>query len=77
MITYAKVNGPPDDWHGLSVFDRQGNEIKSVVEVNTAEGWLIRHKLDGAGRPVVEGEEIVNERVEGDFTIVRVKPSDG
>lgn len=74
MIPYAVAGGPPDDWFGLSVFDRSGNEIKNVVEVNVAEGWLIRHRLDNAGRSFVENDEIATERIEGDFTVVRTKP---
>lgn len=70
MLTYAKVGGPPDDWCGLRVLNEQGEEIDRVVEVNAAEGWLVRHKVKG-GCLVVEGEHVATERIEGQFTIER------
>lgn len=42
-ITYAKVNGPPDDWMNLKVTDLDtGKEAGRVIEVNTVEGWIKR-----------------------------------
>lgn len=70
-LSYAVVGGPPDDWHGLSVFDAVGNEVKDVIEVNAAEGWLIRHRRDDQGNVFVEGDEVAKERITGTFTIKR------
>lgn len=69
-LTYAKADGPPDDWMLLKVIDADtGEEITDVVEVNTAEGWLVRYVIDPeTGSPVLEGEgddlRIKTERVE-------------
>lgn len=70
-LTYAVVGGPPVDWHGLRVFDADGNEIENVVEVNAAEGWLIRCKVDENGNVYAEGDEVARERITGAFTIKR------
>lgn len=72
-LTYACVGGPPDDWHGLDIIDLDtGKGVFGVVEVNSAEGWLIRLKTDGAGKFFVDPEypdEVAKERVEGRFEI--------
>jgi len=74
-ITYAKAGGPPDDWHGLRVFDLDtGAEIERVEEVNAAEGWLIRANLDERGYVYPDPEkpdEIARERIKGRFEIRR------
>jgi hypothetical protein len=72
--TYAKVNGPPADWQQLRITDlATGLEVEGVVEVNTAEGWLLRHVTDHKGHPILAGEgddrRIQVERVEGRFAI--------
>lgn len=62
-ITYAKVGGPPEDWSKLQVRDRATGEIvDKVVEVNSAEGWLVTHGAEG--------------RTFGKFTIER-QPEEG
>ena len=72
IITYAKVYGPPDDWNGLEVVDLDtGEKIENVVEANTEEGWLIRHKDDDDGRPTVINGTIAMEKIEGRFKIQR------
>lgn len=70
-LTYAIVGGPPADWYDLRVFDADGNKIKEVVEVNTTEGWLIRHRVDEKGDLIVENDEVATERIAGAFTIKR------
>ncbi len=68
-ITYAKVNGPPDNWYDMRVFDaKTGEEIKEVVEVNTAEGFLRRHKMRKGQLYVVDGKVVI-ERIRGRFAI--------
>lgn len=76
QITYAKVGGPPDDWCGLRVFDRDsGAEVLDVLEANAAEGWLIRLARDEAGEFYAVGQggdaEAAVERLEGRFEIRR------
>lgn len=69
-LTYAKVGGPPADWHGLKVVDLDtGAEVADVIEVNTAEGWVISHKRDNEGRLVVDGDEVATDRRVGRFEI--------
>lgn len=77
-ITYAKVDGPPDNWRGIRIFDLDtGLEVSRVEECNTVEGWLIRAKLNEDGQIYTVGEgddaEIARERVEGRFLIVPPK----
>lgn len=70
-VTYAKVGGPPDDWCGIQVFDAAGAEVSDVIEVNTAEGWLVRCRRNEAGilyDPIMD--EIMTERLDGEFRIV-------
>lgn len=72
QLTYAKVGGPPTDWNGLRVFKvKTGEEVKEVVEVNTAEQWLRRLKTDSAGKPLVANGQLVIERIRGLFVIKR------
>lgn len=69
-ITYANAGGPPDNWHELEVFDAAtAAKVDSVLEVDAAAGWLIRHRYDESGQRVIEGEEWATERVEGRFEI--------
>jgi len=45
-LTYAKVNGPPDDWDDIIVRDLASGEVlEAVIEVNTAEGWAVCYEL--------------------------------
>jgi len=73
-ITYAKVNGPPDDWYGLRIFDlNSGAEVGEVIEVNTAEGWLVCYAPDDDG--VLRVDQATGtaktKRIEGRFEIRR------
>ena len=75
-LTYAKVDGPPDDWFGLLVVDlATGTEVADVYEVNSTEGWLIRAARNAAGELYTVGEGndagVAMERVEGQFEIRR------
>lgn len=71
-LTYAKVGGPPDDWFGLTIIDLDTNAgVFGVVEVNTAEGWLVRHKRGTDGMIETAGDSVVHERIVGRFKIVR------
>lgn len=74
-ITYAKVDGPPDDWMALKVIDLDaGQEVRMVLEVNTFEGWLIRNRADDGGEPLIDPDkpdEVAKERIEGRFEIIR------
>jgi hypothetical protein len=80
-IEYAKVGGPPANWQGLRIIDlRAEREVDRVIEVNTKEGWLIKHPeplevcrgepecpLCKTGNP---GDHVRAERVEGRFLII-------
>jgi hypothetical protein len=74
-IVYAKVDGPPDNWHGLRIIDLDtGQEVLDVIEVNAAEGWLISYKRNSAGNFFLDPakpDEIARQRVEGRFEIRR------
>lgn len=72
--TYAKADGPPDDWMGLEVL-LDGVVVYDVFEVDTKQGWAIRYAHDEERRPVVANGRFVKERVEGAFELRwRVKP---
>lgn len=72
-IPYAKAGGPPEDWKDLRVFNLDtGLEVRSVTEVNTAEGWVVRMRRDLDGGIIVENGEIATERLEGRFAIRRI-----
>lgn len=71
QITYAKAGGPPDDWHDLRIIHADGTDDTYVVEANSAEGWLIRYRRDGTGKPIVENGELLTERLDCAFTIER------
>ncbi|MBY8826096.1 hypothetical protein [Sphingomonas colocasiae] len=74
-VTYACVGGPPDNWFNLLIVDADGVEIRDVVEVNAAEGWLVRCLRDANGRPIPGDDGYATERLEGQFRIER-KPVD-
>lgn len=69
-IVYAKAGGPPDNWHGIRVFDHHGSEFHDVCEVHAGEGWLIRVKRNEASDIYAVGDEVATERLEGQFVIV-------
>ncbi|GEM_PF-2759377 len=74
-ITYAKAGGPPTYWRGLKVFDLEsGREVTKVVEVNAAEGWLLRFREDERGQMFEDPNSpghAAQERLSGHFKIVR------
>lgn len=74
-ITFAKVGGPPADWMGLRVFDKAtGQEINDVIEVDTVEGYVVRHRRDERGQVYEDPENpgtVATERVLGSFAIRR------
>ena len=74
-ITYAVVGGPPHDWRGLKIFELvTGSEVRDVLEVNTAEGWLIRYVRDESGMIFIDPkrpDEAARQRIEGSFEIRR------
>lgn len=74
-ITFAKVDGPPAHWMGLRVFDEAtGQEIKDVVECDTVEGYVVRHRRDERGQVHEDPENpgtVATERILGRFEIRR------
>lgn len=71
-LTYAKVYGPPDTWYDCRIFDLDtGEEIDRVLEVNAAEGWVIRFAVDANGHPIRNGDDWARERLDGRFEIRR------
>lgn len=47
-----------------------GQRVSDVVEVNTQEGWAVRHVLQD-GKPVYDpvAKALVKERVQGNYTL--------
>lgn len=45
-----------------------GVEQMKVLEAHTAEGWLVRAKLDANGRTYADGEDVATERLTGKVT---------
>lgn len=76
-LIYAKAGVTPDDWESLTVIDLGANlEVDSVLEVNTAEGWLLRHFPGEGPAPespqlLIKSNETVMERREGRFELRR------
>lgn len=73
-LTYALVGGPPRDWRGLKIFDLDtAAEITEVVEVDTANGWVIRYVTDDRGQVVQNqhGDRAKTEIIRGRFEIRR------
>ena len=72
-LTYAIVGGPPEDWRGLVIVDLEtGREVRDVVEVNSAEGWLIRFRRNEQGHVYLDPDrpdEAARERLTGKFEI--------
>lgn len=73
-ITYARVGGPPEDWHRLRILDASGEDVPyPVIEVNTEEGWLRCHKIaaNGSGGRFLDGDgKLAEQTVRGRFRIV-------
>lgn len=75
-ITYAKVDGPPEDWCGLRVIDLQtGSEVRDVIEASTLFtcGWVRKLALGADGEPYLNEakDAIVEEVIYGRFEIRR------
>lgn len=71
-IPYAKVDGPPDDWRGLRIFNlANGREIVDVVEVSAEGGWLIRARRNKHGELIARRDRVAKERLRGRFEIRR------
>ena len=47
-ITYAKVGGPPTDWHSLEIL-LEGVAIKDVIEADVGAGWIRHFTRDDYG----------------------------
>lgn len=71
-ITYAKVNGPPDNWRQLRVYDGE-EKLEFCLEVNTVEGWARCHYRDSVGKWVREGDGLAVERLLSDRLSIRVR----
>lgn len=69
--TYANARTPtPCDAYDLLVVDADtGERLNGVTEINTAEGWLIRHVLADDGVPIFDPEinAVKTELVKGHF----------
>jgi len=81
-LTYAKVDGPPDDWQNLTVTNLDtGEPVLEVREVNTVEGWVIKFVeplVVCSGSPkcpacdrLPAGEHARLEKINGTFKINR------
>ena len=70
-VTYCLTGGPPDNWADLVVRDPQGYLVRFVIEADSAEGWLVRFRLDDCGKLIKDGDTWATERVTGKFTIER------
>lgn len=71
-ITFARVDGPPDNWRGLKIFNTATEtEVLDVIEVDTVERYLIRYCRDPRGQLVLtpDKEDVARERITGDFRI--------
>lgn len=67
--TYAKAGETPG-YQWLEVVDMQtGRVVNEVVEVNTREGWLVRYRTDESGHLLLDGSEVITERLEGRFQL--------
>ena len=67
-LPYARVAGPPADWHKVEVcFD--GKWGGDWHEVNVEEGWGIRFVRDAKGRHILDGNHARYEKVTGVFRL--------
>jgi hypothetical protein len=69
-LPYAKAGGPPKNWAKLEVVE--GDDVRpmaEVLEVNAAEGWCRRYMRGPDGKLLSNGGALVEEFVEGEFTI--------
>ena len=67
-LTYAKQGDK--GWNRLEVVE--GSDVRpmaEVLEVDSAEGWCVRYARGADGRLLNDGGSLVEERVEGKFTI--------
>jgi hypothetical protein len=68
-LTYAR-HGEPKNWAALEVCE--GDDVRpmaEVLEVNAAEGWCRRYMRGPDGKLLTNGGALVEEFVEGEFTI--------
>lgn len=73
ILTYAKAGGPPENWHGIVILDRDTGEfVRNAIEVDAAEGWLIRYQTDDSGAYLFDAahQELLTERIEGRFALI-------
>jgi len=70
-ITYAKVEGPPNNWFGLRIIDLDtGREVDAVIEVNTVEGWCVHYLRGADGKFYLDSsDKVATERLVGRFEI--------
>jgi hypothetical protein len=66
--TYAAVGGPPHDWALLNVF-LDGEQVRHIREVNTAEGWALREVVDEQGQVRIKDGDIEVERHKGNYSL--------
>lgn len=72
IIWYAKVDGPPRDWHRLKIWDLDRlRYVDEVIEANADEGWVLRYSRRDDGRLVVVGDELMRVQEHGRFAIDR------
>ena len=71
-LIYARVNGPPADYHNVEVcFEGKWSGDWDWVEVNADEGWGIRFAKDDKGQIIQEGNDAKRETIRGDFRLRR------
>jgi hypothetical protein len=72
-IVRVSIDGPdawPLKFHECPMVKLNDVDQSFVVLADDIEGYLIRIKLDGLGKPAVEGDEFVTERLTGRVEIV-------
>lgn len=63
----------PEDFWNFRVYDENGKEVEHCFEADSAEGWVRVEICDEKGVPIIENDEIKTAKIEGKFTIRRVK----
>ena len=54
-----------------------GARVERAVEADTDEGYVLQHRLNAAGRPVIENGEWAFEKIEGHVEVNILAPRDG
>ena len=64
LILYAKVGGPPNNWHNIRVF-LNDVDIGGVIEADVKNGWLIKYKRNEKGKLVLNDtrDEVLTEKL--------------